>query len=111
MRTFVLIKQNSGLVTSEQLSAGLYEALITSALGIVVAVPAFTFYSYLASFARTLMHDMERAGIEIVNLIHDSRTDRSLIVEFRPEPDQLGGSGPGPQGQSPFKGPKASGAR
>jgi biopolymer transport protein ExbB len=111
MRTFVLIKQNSGLVTSEQLSAGLYEALITSALGIVVAVPAFTFYSYLASFARTLMHDMERAGIEIVNLIHDSRTDRSLIVEFRPEPDQLGGLGPGAPGQSPFKGPKAGGAR
>lgn len=97
MRTFVLIKQNSGFATSEQVSAGLYEALITSALGIVVAVPAFTFYSYLASFARTLMHDMERAGIEIVNLIHDSRVDRSLIVEFRQEidPSQSGpGGGP-----------------
>jgi biopolymer transport protein ExbB len=74
--------------------------LITSALGIVVAVPAFTFYSYLASFARTLMHDMERAGIEIVNLIHDSRTDRSLIVEFRPEPERLSGTG----GSGPSKG-------
>jgi biopolymer transport protein ExbB len=60
----------------------------------VVAVPAFTFYSYLASFARTLMHDMERAGIEIVNLIHDSRVDRSLIVEFRQETDPSQ-SGPG----------------
>lgn len=85
LRTFVLIKDHSGFATPEQVSGGLYESLITSALGIVVAVPAFTFYSYLSSFARTLVHDMERAGIEIVNIIHDSRTERSDILEFRLE--------------------------
>jgi hypothetical protein len=31
------------------------------------------------------MHDLERAGVEIVNLIEDSREDRQ-IISFRQEP-------------------------
>lgn len=83
LRVFIQISENSGYATPAQISSGLYESLITSAVGMVVAIPAFTFYAYLSSFARTLMHDMERAGIEIVNIIHDSRNNRSDIIEFR----------------------------
>lgn len=82
LKTFVQISQNSGFTTTAEISAGLYESLITSAVGIVVAIPAFTFYSYLASFARTLMHDMERGGIEIVNIICDERREKGEIIEF-----------------------------
>ncbi len=83
LKTFVQISQNSGYATATEISSGLYESLITSAAGIVVAIPSFTFYAYLASFARTLMYDMERAGIEIVNIIHDNRRGDEDIIEFR----------------------------
>ncbi len=83
LRVFIQISESSGYATPVQVSSGLYECLITSAVGMVVAIPAFTFYAYLTAFAKTLMHDMERAGIEIVNIIHDSRNNRSEIVEFR----------------------------
>ncbi len=83
LRVFIHISENSGYATPLQISGGLYESLITSAVGMVVAIPAFTFYAYLSSFAKTLMHDMERGGIEIVNIIHDSRNNRSDIIEFR----------------------------
>jgi len=106
LKTFVQISQNSGFTTTAEISAGLYESLITSAVGIVVAIPAFTFYSYLVAFARTLMHDMERAGIEIVNIICDERRDRGEIIEFRqdeteePEP---------PSGETAGKEPRQTG--
>jgi biopolymer transport protein ExbB len=58
-----------------------YQSLITAALGLVVAIPAYLGYAFLSARARSLMHDLERAGIEIVNLIEDSKA-ASNIVEF-----------------------------
>jgi biopolymer transport protein ExbB len=46
---------------------------------LMVGVPAFIFYAYLVTRARHLMHDMERAGIEMVNLIGDAR-DAGLLT-------------------------------
>jgi hypothetical protein len=34
-----------------------------------VAIPAFIGHSYLTSRVNDIIHDMERAGIEIVNLL------------------------------------------
>ena len=82
LKTFHGISESAGYVTSSTIAVGLYESLITSAVGIVVAIPSFTFFAFLSAFSRTLMHDMECAGIEIVNIIHDSRSNRD-IIEFR----------------------------
>ena len=73
VKTFVQINAVGGFPTVSELSKGIYESLITSAGGLMVAVPAFVFYTYLRSYSRGLMHDMERAGIEIVNTICDLR--------------------------------------
>ena len=53
--------------------------LITSAAGLAVAIPTFILYSYLATYARTLMHDMERGGIEVVNIIEDARRNTEIL--------------------------------
>lgn len=73
VKTFVQINAVGGAPTVAELSDGIYQSLITSAGGLMVAIPAFVFYSYLRSYAKGLMHDMERAGIEIVNAICDLR--------------------------------------
>jgi biopolymer transport protein ExbB len=80
VHTFVQIDLAGGFATASQMSKGVYESLISSAAGLVVAIPAFVFYSFLKSYSRTLMHDMERAGIEIVNIISDARRTRSDII-------------------------------
>ena len=72
-----------GFATTAALSNGVYKSLVTSAAGLVVAIPSYVVYSYLAAQAKSLMHDMERGGIEIVNIICDSRSNSSLI-EFNP---------------------------
>ncbi|MEZ5323778.1 MAG: MotA/TolQ/ExbB proton channel family protein [Verrucomicrobiales bacterium] len=79
IQTFVHVTGGNGFASPALLSKGIYEALITSAVGLAVAVPTYILYSYLAAHAKTLMHDMERAGIEVVNLLVDSRDDRDII--------------------------------
>ncbi len=83
--TFVQISAVGGFVRVAELSQGVYEALITSAAGLMVAIPSFVFYSHLKAYSKNLMHDMESAGIEIVNTICDLRTHTGDIISMRPE--------------------------
>lgn len=89
--SFTHLSSANGIMTPSEVARGVYQSLITSALGLAVAIPAYLFYAFLAAKARTIMHDLERAGIEIVNIIEDARSPSESgggsIVEFRqPEP-------------------------
>ena len=78
MGTFEPITLN-GSATSTEMSRGIYSSLVTSAAGMAVAIPAFVLYSYLASSVKRMMHDMERAGIETVNLLMQSRMNTDIL--------------------------------
>jgi len=71
--TFIKLEGGNGFATPAELSSGVYQALLGSAAGLAVAIPAYLFYAYLAAFVKSLMHDMERGGIEIVNILSDQR--------------------------------------
>ena len=79
--TFLPVAQH-GQATNIELARGIYKSLVISAAGIAVAIPSYVLYAYLAQNVKTLMHDMERAGIEIVNLLLQSRQTVD-IVEFK----------------------------
>lgn len=64
---------------SAAMSGAIFQSLISSAAGLVVAIPAYVFYSLLASRSKHLLHDIERGGIEMVNLIEDSRRQQDII--------------------------------
>jgi biopolymer transport protein ExbB len=68
--------------TPADVARGIYHGITMAALGVGVAIPAYIFQTFLVAKARHLMHDMERAGVEIINLIEDSRVDNSRIVSF-----------------------------
>jgi biopolymer transport protein ExbB len=85
VQTFIAMNAASGFATPVELSKGVYQSLITSAAGLVVAIPSFILYSYLTTSARSLMHDMERGGIEIVNILIDSRKAEGDIIGFNSE--------------------------
>lgn len=87
--TFVQINAVGGFATVAEISQGVYEALVTSAAGLMVAIPAYVFYAHLRAYAKSLMHDMESAGIEIVNTICDLRSATSDIISIRDDkPDE-----------------------
>jgi len=56
----------------EMLSHGVWKALICSAAGIGVAIPAHAGYNYLVSRVNKIVLDMERAAAEIVNIVSEN---------------------------------------
>lgn len=87
IEAFGLIAANGGYATVTELSTGIYKSLLTTAAGLVVATPTFVAYSYISSRVNTIMHDMERAGIEIVQLLTDTAPE-SGIITFQPQAAQ-----------------------
>jgi biopolymer transport protein ExbB len=80
--SFGMIASNGGYATVTELSQGVYKSLLTTAAGLVVATPTFVAYSYLSSRVNAMLHDMERAGIEIVRMLTDSEP-LSGIISFQ----------------------------
>src|SRR5438046_10003238 len=83
--SFGTIASSGGYATVTELSSGVYKSLLTTAAGLVVATPTFVAYSYLSSRVNTMMHDMERAGIEIVHKLTENRPIAGIISFQRPE--------------------------
>jgi len=82
---FSTIASNGGYATVTELSTGIYKSLLTTAAGLVVAAPTFVAYSYLSSRVNTMMHDMERAGIEVVHMLTENVPVSGIISFQQPE--------------------------
>jgi len=65
--------QEAGLYAHvEQLSHGIWRALICAAAGIAVAIPVHAGYNYLVSRINKIILEMERAAGEVVNIVTES---------------------------------------
>ena len=62
-----------GAAAAPVIAATLQRALLLSAFGVALAIPTYIFYMYLASRARKLINQVERAGLECVHIIADAR--------------------------------------
>lgn len=84
IEAFVALSSQAGYASSMEVSAGIYKALLTTAAGLVVAIPTALAHAFLSSRVNALIHDMERGGIEIVNLISDTAASKGGegIIEF-----------------------------
>ena len=83
---FGTIASNGGYATATELSTGIYKSLLTTAAGLVVATPTFVAYSYLSSRVNAMLHEMERAGIEIVHMLTDTAPLTGIISFQQPGP-------------------------
>lgn len=59
----------TGLAHGERLSAGIAQALITTATGLVIAIPALFLHAYLEGRAEELVHSIEARIIELLHLV------------------------------------------
>lgn len=62
-----------GRVPALEMSHAVHQALLASAMGIALAIPAYLFYVYLSSRARKLTNKVHRAALETVHMIADAR--------------------------------------
>lgn len=80
--TFQALSDSTSVASTQKMTEGVYESLVTTAFGLMVAVPAYLMYLYFLGRAKRLIHRIERAAIELVNVICDAREQKSEIVAF-----------------------------
>ncbi|WP_448519084.1 MotA/TolQ/ExbB proton channel family protein [Rhodoflexus sp.] len=66
---FIAIAQQEGSVSPKLLSAGIYEAMITTAVGLFVGIIAYVGYNYLVTQIQKVIYNMELTTIEFVELL------------------------------------------
>jgi biopolymer transport protein ExbB len=84
IKAFQQLNTAMGAAPISALAGGIWEALVTTAFGLVVAIPAYVAYNYLASRLNQMVTDMERCGIEIVQILAES-PDKEVL---QPAPEK-----------------------
>lgn len=68
IRTFAIISEK-GIAHPSQLAGGIYEALITTATGLVIAIPTLIFYNYFTNKADRLILEIEKHSYRVVETL------------------------------------------
>ncbi len=71
IRAFMTIEEMEGVVNPSHLAGGIWEALLTTAFGLLVAIMAYVAYNYLVARVGKLVLDMETSATEVVNLLSE----------------------------------------
>ena len=66
----------SGNVGPDTFAQGIWQALITTAYGLIVAIPSLLLYRFLQGRTGRIVAEMEEDAMGIVNLLEDSRRGR-----------------------------------
>jgi biopolymer transport protein ExbB len=75
MHILVVMQQGAPLVHAGDLSAGLWEALLTTAAGLAIAIPVYAGYNFLVGRVEAIVLDMERASVEILTFLSKRRAN------------------------------------
>ncbi len=72
VRAFQIIQEKATAlspISPGDLAGGIWEALLTTVAGLVVAIPAFIIYNYLVSRVENMTLDMERSATDLINIL------------------------------------------
>jgi biopolymer transport protein ExbB len=84
MNAFNVIASNSAIGRAEMLAGGISLALVTTAAGLMVAIPAMIVYLYFVGRVDSLVMEIDSHGQELVSLIsaealEERKTGRSNV--------------------------------
>jgi len=69
IRAFMVIEARAGLVHPGELAGGIWEALITTVAGLIVAIPSYLAYNYFVSRVNNLILQMERNATRLIDIL------------------------------------------
>lgn len=72
IKVFAVIT-TEGVGNPETLADGISQALITTAVGLLVAIPSLIFYRYFRGKIGSLVVDMEEQAMKLVDILHSDR--------------------------------------
>lgn len=78
---FMTIQDLQGSANPSDLAGGIWQALITTAFGLIVGIPALAFYNYFLNAVKKLVGDMETVANDVVDIIQDSSSSTDELEE------------------------------
>lgn len=87
-KTFMEMNKEKGFASAAEMSGGVYESLVTTALGLAIAIPVYLFYLFFYGRVKRMVHRIERTGVEMVNIVCDAR-EQAEIVSFSKEAKEI----------------------
>ncbi|ACL69931.1 MotA/TolQ/ExbB proton channel family protein [Halothermothrix orenii] len=76
--SFNIMGAAAGAANPHQISAGIAEALISTALGLIIAIPTAVFYSYFANKVENKAHEMNLSMIDILEVVGNNRREDNV---------------------------------
>lgn len=73
IQAFIAISQEEGTISPKLLSAGMYEAMVTTVAGLIVGIIALAAYNYLVGKLQRIIYQMEFASIEFLELLQQPK--------------------------------------
>lgn len=78
---FMTIEDLAGAANPSDLAGGIWEALITTAFGLIVGIFALAFYNYFVSSVKKLVGDMETVASDVVDTLQDISAEGAEVEE------------------------------
>jgi biopolymer transport protein ExbB len=79
--TFMTIQDLQGAANPSDLAGGIWEALITTAFGLFVGIPALALYNYFQNAVKKLVNDIESVANDVVDIVQDTAANTSEYEE------------------------------
>jgi biopolymer transport protein ExbB len=79
IQAFMTIQDLAGAANPSDLAGGIWEALITTAFGLIIGIPAFALYNYFLSSVKKLVGEMETVANDVIDVIQDGGKDDADI--------------------------------
>lgn len=76
IRAFMEIQERGGNVDAGVLAGGIWEALITTAAGLTVGIPALLFYNWIQAKVERLVFEMEETSSELLDMLQENEEDQ-----------------------------------
>ncbi|OGU70476.1 MAG: biopolymer transporter [Ignavibacteria bacterium RIFCSPLOWO2_12_FULL_56_21] len=73
---FRTIEQLSGTASPADLAGGIWEALLTTAFGLFVGIPAYGFYNYFLSRVNRFVFELEHGSEEFLDLVRSGALEQ-----------------------------------
>ena len=81
IQAFMTIEDLAGAANPSDLAGGIWEALTTTAFGLIVGIPALAFYNYFLASVKKTVGEMETVANDVIDVVQDSSVHTAYVEE------------------------------
>jgi biopolymer transport protein ExbB len=77
---FRVVESMAGVVSPGDLAGGIWEALLTTAFGLMVGIPAYGFYNYFVTRVQRFIFEIENSSTEFLSLMRSGKFSEGEVA-------------------------------